>query len=183
MFKNLKIGEVLSETQFYKVEKVVGNKVQLKTDDGQSIVVDSVYVDNLLDSASQFDKVEKITRTELTEKFLASTRIAMTVNFNKQVKPADVKAAIVDLYPNKGGKLMSESDFKKAVAKAIDLKGEERTMIGRHYGVQDSNGRVSFVDMEVTKGTNPAHDARLRLVDPRTLNWAIVNKVKYEVKK
>lgn len=179
MFKNLKVGEVLSETQFYKVEKIVGSKAQLKTDNGQSIVVDSVYVDDLLNSASQFDTVEKVTRTELTEKFLNSTRIAMTVNFNKQVKPADVKAAIVSLYPNKGGKLVSEADFKKAVSKAIDLKGEERTMVGRHYGLQDQNGRVQFLDMELPD-TDPSK--KMRLVDPRTLNWMVVNRVRYEVK-
>ena len=77
---------------------------------------------------------------------------------------------------------MSEDAFKKAVSKAIDLKGEERTMVGRHYGTQDANGRVSFVDMEVeTKASG--YDARMRLVDPRTLNYLIVGGVKYVVKK
>jgi len=179
MFKNLKVGEVLSETQFYTVEKIVKDKVQLRPDQGDTIVVTSDYVDSFLNSADQFTKTEKVTRTELVEKFLSSTRVAMTVNFNKQVKPADVKAAIVSLYPNKGGRLISEADFKKAVSKAVDLKGEERTMTGRHYGVQDANGRVQFVDMKL-----PVNDPsnRMRLVDPRTLNWLIVGGTKYEVK-
>lgn len=181
-FKNLKVGEVLSETQFYKVEKVVGSQVQLKTDSGESIIVDNKYVDDLLNSGVQFTKTEKITRTELVEKFLTNARVAMTVNFNKQVKPEDIKQQLVALYPNKGGKLMSEAEFKKAVAKAIDLKGDERTMIGRHYGVQDSNGRVHFIDMQIDKDPSKAYDARQRLVDPRTINYVVVSGVKYEVK-
>ena len=181
-FQDLKVGEVLSETQFYKVVKTVGDRVQLETDSGENIVVDRNYAEDLLNSADQFTATEKVSRTELIEKFLSHTRVAMTVNFNKQVKPADVKKAIVELYPNKGGKLMSEADFAKKVAKAVDLKGEERTMVGRHYGTQDSNGRVSFVDMEVAKEAGKSYDPRLRLVDPRTLNWLVVSGVKYVVK-
>lgn len=175
-FSELKTGEVLSETQFYTVEKIVGDKVQLKNDNGENVIVNNKYVENMLNSSQQVTSTEKLTRTELTEKFLSHPRIAMTVNFNKQVKPTDIKKEIVNLYPNKGGKLMSESDFKKHVSKALNLKGEERTMVGRHYGEQDANGRVPFIDMQVTTGI------RQRLVDPRTLNWMIVNGVRYEVK-
>jgi len=181
--KKLEQGEVLSESQFYKVVKVKGDKVQLETDTGENIIVTSQYVENFLSSAKQHSSVVKLNRTELTDKFLSCPRVAMTVNFHKQAKPTDIKKAIVELYPNKGGKLMSEAEFAKKVSKAVNLKGEERTMTGRHYGGQDINGRVSFIDMEKEKGSKSDYDARKRLVDPRTLNWLIVGGVKYEVKK
>ena len=46
-FKKLKVGEVLSETQFYKVQKIAGDKVQLQNDFGEPIVVNKDYVDGL----------------------------------------------------------------------------------------------------------------------------------------
>jgi len=180
-FKDLKVGEVLSETQFYTVDKVRGNQVQLATDGGESIVVTDEYVNAFLASSAQFGKTEKITRTELTELVITSARLAMTVNFNKKVAVADVKKALHALYPNKGG-IVSQAQFKKNVNKAVDLKGEERTMVGRHYGTTDSTGRLQFIDMKAIKKVGADYDSRQRLVDPRTLNWAIINGVKYEVK-
>lgn len=180
MSKTIKVGSVLSETQFYKVDSVETNRVILLTDGGEKIGVSKQYAETLLDSADDFSSEEKVTRTELVEKFLSSTRVAMTVNFNKKVDEAAVRKDIIALYPNKGGRLMSESDFTKQVRKIVNLKGEERTMRGRHYGVQDANGRVSFVDMDLP-ATDPT--SKRRLVDPRTLNWMIVGGVKYVVKK
>lgn len=180
-FKDLKVGEVLSETQFYTVDKVKGNKVQLSTDSGEAIVVDSTYAESFLASSAQFTETKKLTRTELTELVIASARLAMTVNFNKKVAVADVKKALHALYPNKGG-IVSEAQFKKNVNKAVDLKGEERTMVGRHYGTTDSTGRLQFIDMKAIRKVGADYDSRQRLVDPRTLNWAIMAGVKYQVK-
>lgn len=180
-FKKLEIGEVLSETQFYTVAKKKGNKVQLTTDSGENIIVSESYVNDMLSSAAQFTKTEKVTRTELTQHVLNSPRIAMTVHFNKQVKEIDVKKALYGLYPNKG-KIISQKEYEKQVRSALNLKGEERVMKGRHYGSTDQNGRIHFIDMALgTKGTGST-DSRQRLVDPRTLNWAIIDGVKYEVK-
>lgn len=180
-FKDLKVGEVLSETQFYTVDKIKGSRVQLQVDNGEHIVVDEKYVNSFLSSSSQFAKTEKLTRTELTELVLNSPRIAMTVNFNKKVDVKDVKKALHALYPNKGG-IVSEAQFKKNVNAAVDLKGEERTMIGRHYGSTDGTGRLQFIDMKAVKKVGASYDSRQRLVDPRTLNWAIIAGIKYEVK-
>lgn len=174
-FKNLQVGEVLSESQYYKVEKVQGNKVQLATEEGSSIVVDSGYVDKMLQSATQFETTEKITRTEMAELFVSNSRIAMTVMFNKQLAPKAVTDAISGIY-SQLGLGMTQADFTKRVKGVVNLKGDERVMTGRHYGGVDVNGRVSFVDMNVQSG-NPN-----RLVDPRTINYLIVNNVKYLIK-
>lgn len=183
-FANLKVGEVLSETQYYKVVKIKGTKVQLQNDEGENIVVDAGYVDNCLSSSVQFEKTEKITRTALAELFVNSARTAITVNFHTKVKEADVKKALHALYANKGGKILSEADYKKKVNAEVKkaIQGEERTMIGRHYGSQDDFGRIKFIDMEAVRDTSKEYDTRYRLVDPRTINWVIVDNVKYVVK-
>jgi hypothetical protein len=183
-FKNLKVGTRLSETQYYKVEKIVNGQVQLRNDFNEPIVVDSNYVEKCLTSADQFDTEKNMSKTDVTNLFLSATNVALTVNYNKQVKEDEVKKQLWDLYLNKGGKILSENEYKKKVASAIGaaLVGEERTMVGRHYGSQDEFGRIRFIDMEEVQDLAKDYDTRQRLVDPRTINWLILKGVKYIVK-
>ena len=175
-FKKLKVGSKLSESQYYKVEKVVGNQVQLRNDFDEPVVVDNNYVEKCLTSADQFEQERTMSRTDVANLFIASTNVALTVNYNKQVNEKDVKDQLVSLYPNKGGKILSEADYKKAISKVISsaLSGEERIMVGRHYGNQD--------EFEKSQDKSLDYDNRQRLVDPRTINWLILKGVKYVVK-
>jgi len=172
-FKTLKIGEVLNETQYYKVVKIVGNKVKLKNVLNQDIVVESGYVEDCLISGNQFTKEEKINKTDLTKMFLENPNTTFTVSFNKQVKEADVTKEIMDSYEGATPKTM-EAAIKKAVKRA--LNGEERILTGYHTGLQDDFGRISCTDMNITDSMN------LRLVDPRQLNFLILKGTKYTVK-
>jgi len=178
-FSKLKVNEKLSETQYYSVEKIQGDRVQLRNDLGENIVVDKTYVNKCLTSAEQFTSEKVVSKTEAANLFLSNPGIAMTVNYNKQVKVEDVTKEIMNAYNNSTVKTM-ETAVKKAVNKG--LQGEERTMIGRHYGSQDEYGRVHFIDMEIGKDASKAYDNRQRLVDTRTINWLIIKGVKYTVK-
>ena len=95
-FSKLKVNEVLSESQYYKVIKIAKDKVQLKNGLDQDIVVDKDYVEGCLISGEQFEKEEKMNRTELAKLFLENPNVAFTVSFNKQVKEADVVKEIMD---------------------------------------------------------------------------------------
>lgn len=180
-FKKLVVGEVLSETSFYTVEKVVGDKVQLGAENGESVIIDKPYVEAFLASASQYKLEQAVTRTEMSEIMLKNSFRAITVNFQKQVKDTDIQKEIQEAYENSTPKEFA-SKMKVAVKKG--LSGVERSMVGRHFGHQDEFGRVQFIDMEVKKDFSKAtYDTRQRQVDPRTLNWIIVNDIKYVIKK
>lgn len=183
-FSNLKEKDKLSETQYYSVVKIQGDKVQLVNDFQELIVVDQGYVETCLISANQFEETKAITRTEMASLFITSSGIVLTVNFNKQVEEKTAKSQLYELYANKGGKILSEADYKKSVDKIIKsvIVGEERTMIGRHFGSLNEFGRVQFVDMELDKDPAKTYDTRLRQVDPRTINELIVRGVKYTIK-
>jgi len=183
-FSNLKQGEKLSEAQFYSVVKTSGDRVQLKTDSGGDIVVDKDYVENYLTSSCQYDEEKNIKKTEAAALFLSSGGVVMTVNFNTQVKEKDAVEQLVSIYPNKKGKMLSEADFTNKVKDIVSsvITGKERTMIGRHYGSANEFGRVSFIDMEVSKDDTKDYDTRTRQVDPRTINWMIIRGIKYNVK-
>jgi len=171
-FKDLKVGAVLSETTFYKLEKIVGDRAELKTNDGQDVVLDKGYIEGILVSGDQFDKEEKVTRTELAAILLKNSGVVFTANFNKQVKEGDVVKEVMEAYENSTPKTM-EAAVKKAVKKGSE--GEPRTLRGFHYGVQDEYGRIQSYDLDVT-----GH--QLRLIDPRTINWIIARRIKYSVK-
>lgn len=184
-FEDLKEGEKLSETQFYSVVKKGAVRAQFKADDGRLVVLDKEYIDNFLTSSTQFSESKELNRTDAAALFIASPGVALAVNYNTQVDPKKALEAMKNIYPNKKGKMLSEAEYSKK-AEEILLSvtcGEERTMIGRHYGSVNEFGRVSFIDMEKEKDPTKSYDTRTRQVDPRTINWMIIKGVKYKVKK
>lgn len=178
-FNKVKEGEKFSETQYYTLVKIAGNKVQLKNGLGQDVVVDKKYVEECLVSAEQFDNTVKLSKTELAKLFLENPNVALTVSFNKQVKPEDVSKEIMSAYEGSTVKTM-EAAIKKAVKSA--LNGEERVLVGYHTGVQDDFGRVSAIDMNIDKDPAKDYNTALRLVDPRNINYLILKGKKYIVK-
>lgn len=178
-FRTLKVGEKLSETQYYSVVKIAGEKVQLKNGLGQDIVVDKGYVEDCLTSGEQYTKEVKISKSELTKLFLENPNVVFTVSFNKQVKEADVIKEIMDSYESSTPKTMGDA-VKKAVKRG--LTGEERILTGYHTGLQDDFGRISAVDMNIEKDPTKDYNSALRLVDPRNLNYLILKGTKYVVK-
>jgi hypothetical protein len=180
-FKNLQPGQVLSETSFYKVEKIVGSQAQFKAEDGQSVVLNEGYINSFLISGDNYSKEEAVTRTEMSEILLKNPFRAMTANFNKQVKDTDIIKEIQEAYEN-----ATPKDFASKMKTAVKngMAGEERTMKGYHFGSQDDFGRVHFIDMGIDRDfSKTTYDTRQRLLDTRTLNWLIVNDTKYTIKK
>lgn len=176
---SVNVGDVLSESSFYTVGTINPDGSYIMVDDlGNNIKLSQKYVENILNSAHNFKTTEKINKTIATELVLANANVAMTVCFNKQVDKKDVQANIMSAYSSS-----TPVEFEKAVKKAVSeaLEGEERVIVGRHHGKIDNFGRIKFVDMKLPKAGSEGFDSRMRLVDPRTINWLIVNNVKYLV--
>jgi len=176
-FRQLTTGDVVSESQFYKVEAIVGIEAHLRTESGDLIALPKEYVEKFLISGTQFTETVKVNRSEMSHILLNSPRIAMQVCFNKQVKPEDVSAEAMKAYATS-----APIEFEKKLKKAVKdgMAGVERVMVGRHEGSIDVNGRLSFLDMTLDPKVDPAQGRRL--VDPRTLNWLVVNGKKYTIK-
>lgn len=128
-------------------------KVRSSTGSGQSQVLEVEDLDNNNDpirvhsqqlieksfSADQFEKEEKVTKTQAAEKLVHSINRPFTVSFAK-------------------------------------TDGEERVLRGRLVKPEPLLGRSMVEDLDL-KGVN-----RLRQVDHRTINYLIVDGVKYVVK-
>jgi len=146
------------------------------------------YVESILKSADSFDTTKELSKTQLADLLLNNPRTAMTVAFVKTATEKSAKAfkeekaaAIARVQAAR------TSDVEKLLSDLIDnpitrtIPGELRVMKGRHNGTQDELGRVQFIDMEQSKGSG-AHDARMRQVDPRSIQYLIVDNVKYTLK-
>lgn len=184
LFNKLKPGDVISEIQYYLVKDVAGDTVNATMDNGQVIGLSKGYIDKaIMYSADYYENEEAVTKTQLEEILKSHPRTAMTVCYFKQAKEKDIAEQISNLYPNKG-KIMSEADFIKSakkIAKSVTI-GEERVIRGRHYNSYGAGGRIQFIDMDITKDESKDYDTRMRLVDPRTIQWIIVNNIKYNLK-
>lgn len=186
---NLKKGAILSESSFFVVKEVQTKAVVMTDDLGNEITIGNEYVEKVLNSADYFEKEEKKTMTELADIFINSPRIALTACFikkdtakTKKVYELEVQEAISRVQNAKVG------DISKIMLDIIErpisrlIPGGERIIRGRHYGHVDELGRIHFIDMELPKDESKDYDVRKREVDPRTLQFVIVNKVKYNLK-
>ena len=188
--ESLKKGSILSETSFFIVKELTPKNVIVNDEHGSEVAISYPYVEKALNSADAFETEERKSMTELAELFINSPRIAMTVAFykkdvekTKKAYEAEKKAIIqkvVDAKVSDIPSLLNEL-IENPLSKVIP--GELRVMKGRHYGNVDELGRIHFVDMELTSLVGKDYDSRIRQVDPRTIQYLIVNNVKYTLKK
>jgi len=167
----LKPGDKWSRHSYGQVVRRDFQSVVVKNENGLEWSIDAGLFEKEFNVADQFQFVEKVNRTKMVEKIVASAQLVMTVHFRKKPEHKTLVDTVTNLLdgnlPHPKPRALS-SLLKGATA------GEERTMIGRHYGTTDDFGRLQFTAME--------KDGGLRLIDPRTVEWAIIDNVKYELK-
>ncbi|MTF38353.1 hypothetical protein [Cyanobacterium aponinum] len=174
----IQVGEYLAEIQYYKVIKVNPKTIKVISDKGIESTIDKDLVWEMY-SASQYHIEKYITRTEINHVLANIGQQIFTVNFNKQVKPTDIKNKLLTAIKDEEGKPLTYEDIEKNLQKiSKDLnKGEERTLIGYLLEINNEMGRSSAIDLEIERGKN-----RLRQIDHRTINYLIFKNTKYIVK-
>ena len=173
---NIQVGDYWSRLSYGKIIEINGLDVVVENEDGMTWMIGEELIKREFNLASSTENNKKVNSTELIQLVLSNPGIVMTVNFNKKVKEEDITKMIVSTTAD-------NITAAKTLAKQI-LQGEERTIIGRHIHQIDSMGRLQFVDMEIEKEIKVSkkgerYDVRMRKVDPRTINWVIINNVKY----
>jgi len=167
----LKPGNKWSRHSYGEVVRSNRQSIVVKNDNGLEWTIDSHLFEKEFNVANQFQAVEKVNRTEMVETIVGAARLIMTVHFRKKPEHKTLVDTVTRLL---------DSDLSRPKPRALSklLKettaGEERTMVGRHYGTSDDFGRLQFTAMEAGGG--------LRLIDPRTVEWAIIDNVKYMLK-
>ncbi|MEM9452746.1 MAG: hypothetical protein AAGF11_01120 [Myxococcota bacterium] len=176
----LKVGDYMSETQYYQVVEKSDKQVKVRNERGYEFYVGHSIVEEGMYSAKQFDKKVEVTRTQICEILENAGDSIFTVNFNKQLKEKDVLTEILAaIEEDEGGSGEVSKALKTKINAAIKkgVKGELRTLIGYLIKTEAKMGRSQVIDLEA-----PAN-RRYRLVDHRTINWLILKNVKYVAKK
>lgn len=171
----IQAGDYWSRVSFGKVLGANGGSVVVQNEDGLEWSISRDIFEKEFTVADDYGSEGQDSRTNILKKILEYPRTAITIAFRKKVEPKDVIAAAKDavITPDPDGQMRGKG-LDKAIREA--MKGELRVMKGRHYGDFDVHGRLKVVDVEDPRRI-------LKSVDPRTIEWAIVNGVRYEVKK
>jgi len=181
--KNVKKGDILSENSFFVVQEVNPTSLTVVASNGIVSTISNSYAEGVLHSADQYNTEVPVTKTELAETFIKNSRIAITVAFITQdkVKTAkEFKQEKAEFLAKM--KKVKAADRVKMIESLIDnpitrvIPSELRIMKGYHNGFVDHLGRVPFTDLEVP-GKN-----KFKLVDPRTIQYIIVNEMKFTLK-
>jgi len=162
----VKVGSVWTRHDSGKVVDIRGNNIDVKNDKGDTWQISANLVASQFSFADQSDEGIQINRTEMIALLKKHTQTAMTVTYHKKPDPKAIAKALAD---GQGG--MTTRQWNKVVKDLVS--GEERTMIGHHYGVMDTHDRLQFRE----------HGKGHRLIDTRTITRLTVNRINYTLRK
>lgn len=172
---SLKIGDYISETQYYRVLKIIkpstlssNGEVQLVNDRGMKLSIDSNILEEGSYSADQVFEIESLSRTDLASVLESAKSDIFTVCFDKQPNPETLIQKLKDT----SFSILSENKTLKSLAKDL-LQGEERILVGHLFNSEPKMGRSLVVDLEA-EDEHP-----VRMVDHRTIKWIILRGKQY----
>lgn len=199
--KQLKRGDVLSETSHYKVEIINPQDVIVKhLESGDSVRLGKGYVAGYVDSADEVVEEVKVTKEDKKDgtKGIRSifegihTSQVFTVCFKKQDKPKTQKvlnAEIATLISDFSEEIDTIKKSKKGVADAAKKfaeeliknpilpyeEGEERVLRGFKIQFESRDGRYNCIDVDIEGENN------IRPVNINTIKWLLIGGTKYIV--
>ena len=142
--KKLDIGQFLSEVAYYRVEKILKDKVDVVSSLGNEITVDLDLLKQM-DSAQHYAKEVNCNMTQLVEVLETANDTIFKVVFKKQ---ANVDAAAKRLDSVSLNDLKNPAK-KSAIAEEIAF-GERSTMICKIVDLQTILGRSLVIDFSAT---------------------------------
>lgn len=199
--KQLKVGDVLSETSHYKVDRVTSQGVIVDHfESGDQVKLGLDYLEGYIDSADEVVEEVKVTKEDKKDgtKGIRSifegihTSQVFTVCFKKQDKPktqkalnAEIATLISDfskevdtIKKNKKGVADAAKKFAEELIKNPILpyeEGEERILRGFKIQFESRDGRYNCIDMDIDGDNN------VRPVNILTIKWLQIGGTKYVV--
>lgn len=199
--KQLKVGDVLSETSHYKVERINAQDIIVKhLESGDLVRLGMGYVNGYIDSADEVVEEVKVTKEDKKDgtKGIRSifegihTSQVFTVCFKKQDKPKTQKALnteINDLVTQFTADIDKVKASKKGVTERAKTlitelirepilpyeEGEDRVLRGFKIQFESRDGRYNCVDMDIEDDNN------IRPVNINTIKWLLIGGTKYIV--
>lgn len=155
-FEQLQPGERLSRCTYYKVQKVDREREVLvvENQEGLAFEVTRRIPEQEMFSASQVKETVKVNRTELVDILMHAGNTIFTVEFEKQLREADVADRLRENLDQLSA--WTPAQLKKFCKQQL-LRGEARQMTGYLIAAEPTLGRSKVMDLEIQEE---------RLVDP-----------------
>ena len=196
--KEIKQGDILSESSHYRVKNILGSSVILEHFESKNEVsIDKDYLHNFCNTADSYIAEIKVTKEDKKDGTLGirsiweniySTKV-FTVCFKKQDKPKSKKKlqeeidTIVEQFSNsidaiKNSKKGVANAAKNLVTELVNNpvlpyeEGEDRVLRGYKIQFESRDGKYQCIDMDINN---------VRLVNINTIKWLIIDNTKYIV--
>lgn len=199
--KQLKVGDVLSESSHYVVQRIDGSVVYVKHyESGDTVRLGNEYIEGYVESADEVVEEVKVTKEDKRDgtKGIRSifegihTPQVFTVCFKKQDKPKTKKrlneeietrvSSFINAIEKAKSSKKSMSDVAKGYFTDLALnpilpieEGEERILRGFKIQFESRDGRYNCIDMDIDGEDN------IRPVNINAIRWLIIGGTKYIV--
>ena len=200
--KEIKKGDILSESSHYRVKNVLGSNVILEHFESKNEVsIDKEYLHNFCNTADSYITEVKVTKEDKKDGTLGIRSIwenihsgkVFTVCFKKQ----DIKKSNKQFTTEVNAlaeQICKEIDQVKASKKGVAdwakktlyalmsnpiskiVEGEDRVLRGYKIQFESRDGKYPCVDMDIEDS-----EYNVRLVNINTIKWLIIDNTKYIV--
>lgn len=200
--KEIKQGDILSESSHYKVKSILGSSVILEHFESKNeVAIDKGYLTNFCSTADGYTTEVKVTKEDKKDGTLGIRSIwenihsskVFTVCFKKQDKAKSqkklneeidylVKQFSADIDKVKANKKGVAEKAKKLITELIREpilpyeEGEDRVLRGFKIQFESRDGKYQCIDMDIEDSEN-----NVRLVNINTIKWLIIDNTKYIV--
>ena len=200
--KEIKKGDILSESSHYKVKNILGSSVILEHFESRNEVsIDKDYLHNFCNTADNYITEIKVTKEDKKDGTLGIRSIweniynskVFTVCFKKQDTKKSNKQFTTEVNAL-AEQMCKEIDQVKASKKGVAdwakktlhalmsnpipkiVEGEDRILRGYKIQFESRDGKYQCIDMDIEDSEN-----NIRLVNINTIKWLIIDNIKYIV--
>ena len=200
--KEIKQGDILSESSHYRVKNILGSSVILEHFESKNEVpIDEDYHHKFCNTADSYIAEIKVTKEDKKDGTLGIRSIwenihsskVFTVCFKKQDKAKSqkklneeidylVKQFSTDIDKVKANKKGVAEKAKQLITELIREpilpyeEGEDRVLRGYKIQFESRDGKYQCIDMDIEDSEN-----NVRLVNINTIKWLIIDNTKYIV--
>ena len=200
--KEIKQGDILSESSHYRVKNILGSSVILEHFESKNEVsIDKEYLHNFCNTADSYITEIKVTKEDKKDGTLGIRSIweniynnkVFTVCFKKQDTKKSNKQFTTEVNAL-AEQMCKEIDQVKASKKGVAdwakktlhalmsnpipkiVEGEDRVLRGYKIQFESRDGKYQCIDMDIEDSEN-----NVRLVNINTIKWLIIDNIKYIV--
>ena len=200
--KEIKKGDILSESSHYKVKNILGSSVILEHFESKNeVAINKDYLHNFCNTADSYITEIKVTKEDKKDGTLGIRSIweniynnkVFTVCFKKQDTKKSNKQFTTEVNAL-AEQMCKEIDQVKASKKGVAdwakktlhalmsnpipkiVEGEDRVLRGYKIQFESRDGKYQCIDMDIEDPEN-----NVRLVNINTIKWLIIDNIKYIV--